>query len=167
MTTTGKCCICHTVLYSEKIARRQSVTLCLMPQPMDKMVCHWMTVSSRVQLSNLTCIHAASFLNAQDCTYGWHRKLSLQIKVDVKDQEVLHNVWRDLKSNEPPKIYRLQRLAFGVNCSAFLAIPTVQRVRKNSLRHQKKSCQILMCMIVLLVLKTLKLWLTCSSLWMR
>ena len=53
-------------------------------------------------------------------------KMFLQIKVDVRDQDALRYLWRDLKSDEPPKVYKLQRLAFGVNCSPFLAIATVQ-----------------------------------------
>lgn len=60
-------------------------------------------------------------------------KMFLQIKVDEKDQHVLRYVWRDLKSDDAPRIYRLQRLAFGVNCSPFLAIATVQ--------HHAKECK--------------------------
>ena len=53
-------------------------------------------------------------------------KMFLQIKVDERDQDALRYLWRDLKSDDPPRVYRLQRLAFGVNCSPFLAIATVQ-----------------------------------------
>ena len=53
-------------------------------------------------------------------------KMFLQIKVDKKDQDALCYVWRDLKSDDSPRVYRLQRLAFGVNCSMVLAIATVQ-----------------------------------------
>ena len=53
-------------------------------------------------------------------------KLFLQIKVDERDQDALRYLWRDQKSDDPPQVYRLQRLAFGVNCSPFLAIATVQ-----------------------------------------
>jgi len=60
-------------------------------------------------------------------------KMFLQIKVDEKDQDVLRYVWMDLKSDDPPRIYRLQRLAFGVNCGPFLAIATVQ--------HHAKECK--------------------------
>ena len=31
-----------------------------------------------------------------------------------------------IEIDEPPRVYKLQRLAFGVNCSPFLAIATVQ-----------------------------------------
>ena len=53
-------------------------------------------------------------------------KMFLQIKVDERDQDALRYLWRDLKSDDPPRVYRLQRLAFGVNCSPFLAIAAVQ-----------------------------------------
>ena len=42
-------------------------------------------------------------------------KMFLQIKVDERDQDTLRYLWRDLKSDEPPRVYKLQRLAFGVN----------------------------------------------------
>ena len=71
-------------------------------------------------------------------------KMFLQIKVDEKDQDVLRYVWRDLKSDDPPRIYRLQRLSFGVNCSPFLAIATVQHhakeCKEESLLHPWKFC---------------------------
>jgi len=57
-------------------------------------------------------------------------KMFLQVKVDKKDQDVLRYVWRDLKSDDSPRVYRLHGLAFGVNCSPFLAIATVQRHAK-------------------------------------
>ena len=60
-------------------------------------------------------------------------KMFLQIKVDKKDQDALRYVWRDLRSDDSPRVYRLQRLAFGVNCSPFLAIATVQ--------HHAKECK--------------------------
>ena len=53
-------------------------------------------------------------------------RLFLQIKIDKKDQDALRYVWRDLTSDDSPRLYRLQRLAFGVNCSPFVAIATVQ-----------------------------------------
>ena len=60
-------------------------------------------------------------------------KMFLQIKVDKKDQEVLRYVWKDLKSEDAPRIYRLQRFAFSINCSLFLAIATVQ--------HHARECK--------------------------
>ena len=53
-------------------------------------------------------------------------KLFLPVKFDERDQDALWYLWRDLKSDDPPSVYLLQRLAFGVNCSPFLAIATVQ-----------------------------------------
>ena len=52
-------------------------------------------------------------------------KMYLQIKLAPKDQDVHRYLWRDLKSEEAPKVYRMLRLTFGVNCSPFLAIATV------------------------------------------
>ena len=33
-------------------------------------------------------------------------KMFLQIKVDERDQDALRYLWRDLKSDDPPRIYR-------------------------------------------------------------
>ena len=53
-------------------------------------------------------------------------KMFLQIKVDERDDDALSYIWRDLKSDDPPRIYKLPRLAFGGNCSPLLFIATVQ-----------------------------------------
>ena len=47
------------------------------------------------------------------------------IKLAPKDQDVHRYLWRDLKTEEAPKVYRMLRLTFGVNSSPFLAIATV------------------------------------------
>ena len=52
-------------------------------------------------------------------------KMYLQIKLSPKDQDVHRYLWRDLKTDEAPKVYRMLRLIFGVNSSPFLAIATV------------------------------------------
>ncbi|XP_044171594.1 uncharacterized protein LOC122955925 [Acropora millepora] len=52
-------------------------------------------------------------------------KMYLQIKLSPKDQDVHRYLWRDLKTDEAPKVYRMLRLTFGVNSSPFLAIATV------------------------------------------
>ena len=52
-------------------------------------------------------------------------KMYLQIKLAPKDQDVHRYLWRDLKTEETPKVYRMLRLTFGVNSSPFLAIATV------------------------------------------
>ena len=76
-------------------------------------------------------------------------KMFLQIKVDKRDQDALRYLWRDLKSDEPPKVYKLQRLAFGVNCSPFLAIATVQsHVMKCSEELPDASREVLSIMYV-------------------
>ena len=52
-------------------------------------------------------------------------KMYLQIKLSPKDQDVHRYLWRDLKTDEAPKVYKMLRLTFGVNSSPFLAIATV------------------------------------------
>ena len=52
-------------------------------------------------------------------------KMFLQVKLEPEDRDVLRYLWRDLQFNETPKVYRMQRLTFGVNSSPFLAISTV------------------------------------------
>ena len=49
----------------------------------------------------------------------------LQVKLAPEDRDVHRYLWRDLQPNEVPKVYRMQRLTFGVNASPFLAIATV------------------------------------------
>ena len=49
----------------------------------------------------------------------------LQVEIAPEDRDVHHYLWRDLQPNEAPKVYRMQRLAFGVNASPFLVIATV------------------------------------------
>ena len=64
--------------------------------------------------------------------YSMHRvgmiadveKMYLQIKLAPKDQDLHRYLWRDLKTKEAPKAYRMLRLTFGVNSSPFLAITT-------------------------------------------
>jgi hypothetical protein len=46
----------------------------------------------------------------------------LQIKLDERDQNSHRYLWRGLDVAVPPKIYKMQRLTFGVNSSPFLAI---------------------------------------------
>ncbi|CAB4005139.1 Hypothetical predicted protein [Paramuricea clavata] len=53
-------------------------------------------------------------------------KMFLQIKLAEKDRDVHRYVWRDMQIDGSPTIYRMTRVAFGVNCSPFLAIATVQ-----------------------------------------
>ena len=51
-------------------------------------------------------------------------KMFLQVKLAPEDRDVHRYLWRELQPNEAPKVYRMQRLNFGVNASTFLAIAT-------------------------------------------
>ena len=62
-------------------------------------------------------------------------KMFLQVKLAPEDRDVHRYLWRDLKFNETPKVYRMQRLTFGVNSSPFLAISTVHA-------HAKKYAEL-------------------------
>ena len=69
-------------------------------------------------------------------------KMFLQVKLAPEDRDVHRYLWRDLQFNETPKVYRMQRLTFGVNSSPFLAISTVHsHVKKtqNFSRMQSKK----------------------------
>ncbi|KAK3704222.1 hypothetical protein QZH41_007842 [Actinostola sp. cb2023] len=52
-------------------------------------------------------------------------KMFLQIKIAKPDQDVHRYLWRNLNSDEKPRVYRMTRLTFGINCSPFLAIATI------------------------------------------
>ena len=76
-------------------------------------------------------------------------KMFFQIKVDERDQDALRYLCRDLKSDESPRVYKLQRLAFGVNCIPFLAIATVQsHAKKCSEEFHDASREVLSSMYV-------------------
>ena len=62
-------------------------------------------------------------------------KMFLQSKLAPEDRDVNRYLWRDLQFNETPKVYRMQRLTFGVNSSPFLAISTVHA-------HAKKYAEL-------------------------
>ena len=47
------------------------------------------------------------------------KKIFLQIELDERDRDVHRYLWRDMKTNEEPKVYRMHRVTFGVNCSPF------------------------------------------------
>ena len=53
------------------------------------------------------------------------QKMYLQIKLAPKDQDVHRYLWRDLRTDEVPEVYRVQRLTFGINSSPFPAITSV------------------------------------------
>ena len=60
------------------------------------------------------------------------RKMFLQIKLAKEDQDVHRYLWRDMKSNIAPRIFKMTRLTFGINSSPFLAIGTAQHHAKES-----------------------------------
>ena len=57
-------------------------------------------------------------------------KMFLQVKLAPENRDVHRYSWRDFQINEPPKVYTMQRLTFGVNFSPFLAIATVHNHAK-------------------------------------
>eukprot|EP00795_Rhopilema_esculentum_P002513 gene2513-708_t len=57
----------------------------------------------------------------------------LQIELVEKDRDVHRYLWRHMKINEEPKVYRMQRVTFGVNCSPFLTISTGGRIYLNAI----------------------------------
>ena len=63
------------------------------------------------------------------------KKMFLQIELAEKDRDVHRYLWREMKTSEEPRVYRMQRVTFGVNCSPFLAISTVQSHAK---RYQEQ-----------------------------
>ena len=60
------------------------------------------------------------------------RKMFLQIKLAKEDQDVHQYLWRDMKADVTPTIFKMTHLTFGINSSPFLAISTAQS-------HAKKS----------------------------
>ena len=99
----------HTMLFSVLTDKQQNVE----------------SLSMSVSLLVLLC-------NPTLHLYSMHRvgmiadveKMYLQIKLAPKDQDLHRYLWRDLKTKEAPKAYRMVRLTFGVTSSPFLAITT-------------------------------------------
>ena len=60
------------------------------------------------------------------------RKMFLQIKLAKEDQDVHHYLWRDMKADVTPTIFKMTRLTFGINSSPFLVISTAQSHAKES-----------------------------------
>ena len=58
-------------------------------------------------------------------------KMFLRIKVADEDQNLHICVWRDIPTDEEPKAFRLKTVTFGLNCSPFFAIATVQHHAEN------------------------------------
>ena len=59
------------------------------------------------------------------------KKMFLQIKLADKDQDSHRYIWLDMQTDKEQKIFRMKRVTFGVNCSPFLAIATVQNHAKS------------------------------------
>ena len=53
-------------------------------------------------------------------------KMILQILLKEEDRDSHRYLWRDLDPDATPKIYIMARVTFGVVCSPFLAIGTIQ-----------------------------------------
>ena len=53
-------------------------------------------------------------------------KMFLQIRLKEEDRVSHRYLWRDLDSKATSKICRMTRVTFGVVCSPFLAIGTIQ-----------------------------------------
>ena len=63
------------------------------------------------------------------------KKMFLQIKIADEDKDSHRYIWRDMQTNEEPKVFRMKTVTFGVNCSPFLAIATVQSHAENLKRQ--------------------------------
>ena len=115
------------ITQSSERTRKQQNAVFLMLQPMMSMRYLSMTVSCQgpALQPNLVSV-LLRFRTHRITLMADVEKMFLQIKVDERDQDTLRYPWRDLKSDEPARVYKLQRLAFGVNCSPFLAIAMVQ-----------------------------------------
>ncbi|XP_003369740.1 zinc knuckle protein [Trichinella spiralis] len=59
-------------------------------------------------------------------------KMFLQIGLHEKDRDVTRFLWRELGSQETPRIFRFRRVCFGLTCSPFLAMSVT---RHHALNH--------------------------------
>ncbi|KRY28314.1 hypothetical protein T01_8524 [Trichinella spiralis] len=46
----------------------------------------------------------------------------LQIRLDPEDKDVSRFLWRNMKDGKKPRIFRFNRVTFGLNCAPFLAM---------------------------------------------
>ncbi|KRX38702.1 hypothetical protein T09_11914, partial [Trichinella sp. T9] len=49
-------------------------------------------------------------------------KMFLQIRLDPEDKDVSRFLWRNMKEGKRPRIFRFNRVTFGLNCAPFLAM---------------------------------------------
>ncbi|KRZ75294.1 Gypsy retrotransposon integrase-like protein 1 [Trichinella papuae] len=61
-------------------------------------------------------------------------KMFLQIGLHEKDRDVTRFLWRELGSQEAPRIFRFRRVCFGLTCSPFLAMSVTRRHALNHLQ---------------------------------
>ncbi|KRZ48027.1 hypothetical protein T02_431 [Trichinella nativa] len=59
-------------------------------------------------------------------------KMFLQVGLNEKDRDVTRFLWRELGSQEAPRIFRFRRVCFGLTCSPFLAMSVT---RHYALKH--------------------------------
>ncbi|KRX59619.1 hypothetical protein T06_8900, partial [Trichinella sp. T6] len=60
-------------------------------------------------------------------------KMFLQIRLDPEDKDVSRFLWRNMKEGKRPRIFRFNRVTYGLNCAPFLAMAV--------LRHHAESNQ--------------------------
>ena len=105
---TTKCC----VVFNASAREEDGVSLnnCILPGPALQ--------PNLVAVLLRSCTHKIGLMADIE-------KMFLQVMLAEKDRDVHRYVWRDMKIDKPPKVYRMTRVSFGVNCSPFLAIATV------------------------------------------
>lgn len=69
-------------------------------------------------------------------------KMYCQIKISPEDRNFLRCIWRD-NPLEPLKIYRLTTLPFGLNCSPYLAIRTIQALADRNINKYPYEAKII------------------------
>ncbi|KRY09343.1 hypothetical protein T12_16119 [Trichinella patagoniensis] len=53
-------------------------------------------------------------------------KMYLQVGLRAEDRDACRFLWRDCRSDAPPRRYRLTRVCFGLACSPYLAIKVIK-----------------------------------------
>ena len=67
-------------------------------------------------------------------------KMFHQIGINERDRDSLRFLWRDLKTDEPPKIFRMTRVVFGIKSSPFSSIKTVMDHVEHCKDRYPKAC---------------------------
>ena len=55
----------------------------------------------------------------------------MQVKLSERDKDLHRYLWRDFDVHAPVRIFRMQRLTFGVSSSPFLAISVTRRLARD------------------------------------